>query len=100
FPAPAVRFNLAQTFELADAMINVHNKIAGLQVRKIAEESRRANLLAGSLNARKHVEQIGIAIHRERCIRKGDAFPERRANQHESRRFRGTLCAETSARVL
>src|SRR5439155_22684439 len=79
--AAAVRFDLAKAFEPADAMIHVDDKIAGFKISEIAEESRRADFFAGTLDAWSDVAEIGIAVRGERRVRKRDAVGKRRANE-------------------
>ena len=69
FAAPPIGFDLPQTLELPDAVIHVDDVVAGLEVRKVAEESGRADFLAGPLDGRRCLKQIGIAENRERARR-------------------------------
>ena len=88
FAAAAVRFDLAQAFELADAVIDVDDEVAGFQFGEIAEESGGANFAAGALDGGSDVEEIGVAKERELGFGKRDAFGERRADQEQARRIR------------
>ncbi len=54
--AAAIGLDLPESFELADAVIHVHHEITGLKLRKIAEKSGRADLLAGPIDGRRDVE--------------------------------------------
>ena len=43
-------------------MVHVNHKIAGLELCKIAEETRSANFVAGPLDRGGDVEQIRVAV--------------------------------------
>ena len=81
FAAAAVGFDLAQAVELADAVVDVDDEVAGLELGKIAEETGSADFAAGTLNGRGDVEQIGVAKKCDARFGKRDAFGERRANK-------------------
>src|SRR2546430_11502567 len=85
--ATAVGFDLAKAFELAYAVIHMDDKVAGLKIGEIAEESRRADFFAGTLDAWGDVKEIGIAVKGERRVGKRDAVGKRRANEDESGGF-------------
>ena len=75
FAGRAFDRHLAQALELADAVVHVHHVIAGLEVRKIAEEARR--LRRGNAGAR-----AAEAFRRDRRCRRA------RAALRETRRLR------------
>ncbi len=87
FAATAVGLDLPQAIELADAVVDVHDEIAGLEFGKIAEEAGGANLAAGALDGWGDVEKIGVAEKRDAGVGESDAFGERRANQQQRRRI-------------
>src|SRR5256885_3704584 len=98
--ATAVGFDLAKAFELADAVIHVDDKVAGLKIGEIAEESRRANFFAGTLDAWSYVKEIGIAVKGERRVGKRDAVGKRRANEDESGGFERAFGRESRGGVF
>ena len=63
--AMAVRFDLTEAFELADAVIDVNDEVAGLKFGEISEKSRSANFVAGALDSWRDVEKIGVAKNRK-----------------------------------
>ncbi len=69
FAATAVGFNLAQAIELADAVVDVHDEIAGLEIGEIAEESGGANLAGGPLDGGSDVEEVRVAEERDVRLR-------------------------------
>src|ERR1700692_3130155 len=83
FAAASVGLDLPQAIELPYAMIDVYYEIAWLELRKIAEETRRANLTAGALNRRRHIKKIRIPEKRHARVRKRHAFGKRCANQQQ-----------------
>ena len=73
FAGRAFDDDLPQAFELPDAVIHVNHVIARLEVREIAEETRRLWPRARALR-RKRFKQIGVAIDRQLRFGKHDAF--------------------------
>src|SRR6267378_8519778 len=69
-------FDLAKSFELADAVIHMDHIVSGLQLGKVAEETGCANLAAGAFDRGGDVEKIGVAEKREPGAGKRDAFRE------------------------
>src|SRR5260370_9416208 len=63
-------FDLAKPLELADAVVHVNYVVAGLQLSKIAEETRGANFAAGSVHPGRHVQNIGVTKKRYPAVRK------------------------------
>src|SRR5882757_1815400 len=98
--AAAVGFDLAKAFELADAVIHMNDKIAGFKISEIAEESRRADFFAGTLDAWSDVKEIGIAVKGERRIGKRDAVGKRRANEDETGGFERAFGGESRGGVF
>ena len=88
FAAAAVGFDLAEAFELADAVIDVDDEVAGLEFGEIAEEAGGADFAAGAIDGGGDFEEIGVAEERELGVGKSDAFGEGRANEQECRRIR------------
>jgi len=76
FAAPAIRFNLAEAFELADAVIDVNDEVTGLELCEIAEEAGGADFLAGTLDRRRALEKIGVAQQRDLGVGKRNTFGE------------------------
>src|SRR5260370_7578047 len=91
-------FDLAKPLELADAVVHVNYVVAGLQLGKIAEETRGANFAAGSVDRGRNVKKIGVTKKREPGVGKGDAFGEGRANEHHGRGFVRAFGGDTSGR--
>ena len=58
FAAMAVGLDQTESLELADAVIDVNDKVAGLQLREIGEKAGGANLAAGAFKGGTNVEQI------------------------------------------
>src|SRR5260370_23878225 len=85
--AVSTGLDLAKPFELADAVINMDNVVAGLQLGKIAEETGSANFAAGTFDCGGDVEKIGMTEEREARVWKGDAFGEGGANEQHGRGF-------------
>src|SRR6266850_673204 len=79
--AMPVGFDQAKPFELTDAVVHVHDEIAGLQLGEVAEEAGGSNLAAGALDGWRDVEEIRMAVESQLSFRKRDAFRKRRANQ-------------------
>src|SRR5260370_5105949 len=68
--------DLPKSLELADAVIDVDDIVAGLQLGKIAEETGSANFAAGALDRGCDVEQIGVTKKREPRVGTRDALSE------------------------
>src|SRR5262249_4844086 len=85
--AAAIGFDLAQAIELTDAVIDVHDVVAGLQIGKVAEETGGANLAAGALDGGQDVEEVGVAEESDLGVRKRHALREGRTNQQKRSGF-------------
>ena len=81
FAGRAFDDHLPQAFELADAVVHVNDIVARLQVREIAEETRRLRPRARALR-RQRLEKIGVAVDGELRFGKHDAFAQRRLDEH------------------
>ena len=95
FAAAAFGFDEAEAFELADAVIDVNDVIAGLEFREIAEETRGANFAAGTLDSGRDVEEVGIAVKSDLGVGKSDASGKRSADENEGGGFGGVFRGET-----
>ena len=91
FAAAAVGLDLAEAFELADAVIDVDDVVAGFEFGEIAEEAGGANFAAGAFDGGSGFEEIGVAEEGELGVGKSDAFGERRAHQEQRGGFVGAL---------
>ena len=100
FAAAAVGFDLAKAVELADAVIDVDDVIAGLELGEIAEEAGGANFSAGALDGRSDVEEIGVAEEGDARFGKGDAFGERGADEQQCCGFVGGFGGESGGGVF
>ena len=76
------------------------DKVAGLKIGEIAEESRRADFFAGTLDAWGDVKEIGIAVKGERRVRKRDAVGKRRANEDETGGFERAFGGESRGGIF
>src|SRR5260370_40276764 len=85
--AMPVGCDLPKSLELADAVIDVDDIVAGLQLGKIAEETGSANFAAGALDRGCDVEKIGVTKKREPGVGKRDAFSKGSADQQHPRGF-------------
>src|SRR5580692_224169 len=94
FAAASVGFDEAETFKLADAMIDVDDEIAGLKFGEIAEEAGGANFAARAFNGGGNVEEVGIAIKGELGIWKRDTISKGGTNQNQSCSFGGAFGSE------
>src|SRR5260370_9512954 len=61
--AMTVGFNLAEAFELADAVVDVNDEVAGLELGKIAEQAGGADFAAGTLDGGSAGAQGGRAFN-------------------------------------
>src|SRR5207302_4617086 len=100
FAAMAIGFNLAKAFELADAVIHMHDKVTGLELGKIAEKTGSTDFVAGPLLGGGDVEEIGVAVNREIRFGKRDAFGEGRANQKHAGGFLRTFGGKTGSSLF
>src|SRR6266849_579099 len=100
FAAAAVGFDLAQALELADAVIDVDDEIAGLELGEIAEETGGANLAAGALDAGSDFEKIGVAEEREFGFGENDAIGKWRADEEQCGGFLGGFGGEARGSVF
>ncbi len=100
FAAPAVRLDLAQTLELPDTVIHVHNKVAGLQLGKVAEEAGGADFSARAVESRSDLEEISVAVQGDLCFGKGRAVRERRAHEQQPGGFLRRLGGESGGGIL
>ncbi len=98
--AVSAGLDLAKSLELADAVIHVDHVVAGLQLGKIAEETRGANFAAGSVDRGRNVKKIGVTKKREPGVGKGDAFGEGRANEQHGRGFVRAFGGEASGGIF
>ena len=64
FAAASVRLDLAETLELADAVIDVDDEVAGLEFGEIAEKAGGADFTAGPVDGRGDLEEVGIPKQR------------------------------------
>ena len=80
FATAAIGFDEAETFELADAVIDVDDEIAGLKFGEIAEEAGGANFAAGAFDSGSNVKKIGIAVEGEFGVGKRNAVGKGSAN--------------------
>ncbi len=72
---------------MADAVIDMDDEIAGLEVGKIAEKA--GGLGPRALQLRRRFKQIGIAIEGDAGFGENDAFGERRLHQNHRRSVAG-----------
>ena len=100
FAAAAVGFDQAQAFELADAVIDVDDEVAGFEFGEIAEESGGADFAAGAIDGGSGFEEIGVAEERELRIGERDAFGEGRADEKQRGGFVGAFGGETGGGVF
>ncbi len=98
--AVSAGLDLAKSLELADAVIHVDHVVAGLQLGKIAEETRGANFAAGSVDRGRNVKKIGVTKKREPGVGKGDAFGEGRANEQHSGGFLRAFGGEAGSGIF
>src|SRR5262245_31369088 len=98
--AMPIRLDLTKSFELPDAVIHVHDKVARLEFRKIAEKTRSANLAAGTLDRGGNVEKVSMTVNREIRFRKSNAFRKRRTNQEEPSRLLRALSCKSRCRFF
>src|SRR5215470_18470274 len=76
-----IRLDLTKSFELPDAVVHVHDKVARFEFRKIAEKAGCPNLAAGPFDRGGNVEKVCVPVNREIGFRKRDAFGEWSSNQ-------------------
>src|SRR5260370_12998920 len=98
--AMPVGCDLPKSLELADAVIDVDDIVAGLQLGKIAEETGSANFAAGALDRGCDVEKVGMAEKGKASVGKRDAFSEGRANEQHSGGVLRALGSGASGGVL
>src|SRR5216684_4161742 len=98
--AVSAGLDLAKSLELADAVVHVNYVVAGLQLGKIAEETRGANFAAGSVDRGRNVKKIGVTKKREPGVGKGDAFGEGRANEQHSGGFLRAFGGEAGSGIF
>ena len=76
---------LAQAVELADAVVDVDDVIAGFEIGEIAEEAGGFWARPGALRGRsQRFEEIGVAIDSEIYFGKHDTFAEGRFDQNHA----------------
>ena len=84
---------MAEALELANAVIDVNDEVAGLELGEIGEKAGSTDFTAGAVDGRGDLEKIGVAKHRKLCVRKRNAVGEWRANKEQrggfERAFRG-----------
>src|ERR1700730_1192859 len=100
FASTPIGFDLPKTFELADAVIYVHNKIAGPEFGKVREEAAGAHLAAGTFDGGRDIEKIGVAVQSELGFRECGALWKRRTNQDQGCVFAGTFRSESRSRFF
>ncbi len=100
FAAAAVGFDLAETIELADAVVHVDDEVAGLELGEIAEETGGANFSAGALDGGSDVEEIGVAEKGDARFGESDPFGKRRADEQERGGFVGGFGGEAGGGVF
>src|SRR5580704_14076524 len=81
FATAAVGFDLAETLELADTVIDVDYEIAWLEFREIAEETGGADFATRAVQRWSDLEEVGIAVERELRLRERYAVGKRGADQ-------------------
>ena len=79
--ATAIGFDLAKSLELADAVIDVHDEVAGFEFREVAEEAGSANFLAGALDGGSAFKEIGVAQQGDLGVGKCNTFGEWRTDE-------------------
>jgi hypothetical protein len=95
FAAASLGFDEAEAFKLTDAVIDVNDKIAGLQLGEITEETRGANFAAGTFDGGSNVEKVTITVKSDLGFRKGNAGGKRGAEENEGRGFGCVFRGET-----
>ena len=85
FAVGAFDGDLAQAFELADAVIDVDHVVAGFEIAEIAEEAGGFGARTSALRrGGKRFEKIGVAVEDDFGVDESDAFGERRFGEHDT----------------
>ena len=100
FAAAAVGLDLAQAFELANAVIDVDDVVAGFEFGEVSEEAGGANFAAGAIDGGSGFEEVGVAEEGEPGVGESDAFGEGRPHEEERGGFVGAFGGEACGGVF
>ena len=98
--APPVRLDLPQPFELPNAVIHVHDVIAGLQRGKVRQKTRRLLLPARPLERQRNVKQVCVSVESELRAGKRDPRRKRCPQQNQSRRLNRSFRLNSRANIV
>ena len=98
--AMPVRLDLAKSFELPDAMVHVHHKIAGFELGKIAEKTGGTDFVAGALDRGRDVKQVCMTVEGQIRPVKRHAFRKRRPNEQHPGGLLRALGGKPGGRLL